>query len=872
MSGRNLRYVMAARVAGILLFGLALLWGLGPHSVLGQSDVGTLHVTIRDRASGQVVPAMICITSLADHTWRVPPDGLEPAPYVINQEFIAGRWKSIEFIAGDKKPWFPGDPGPPVLMNFYAKKPNARVPRYYGGPSIPFWKEPAAYFVSKPFSITLPPGKWRLAVMRGYEYLPVYEDFTIAAGQNLDRDIQLVRWVNMAKEGWYSADPHVHSWRIAPSQDEYIMTWERAMDLHMLCVLDYCVQGGCGGAVQSHYGEASRYHQGDRWLASGVEDPREDIQEQGHVQQMDIQKPIHNPKKYQLYSYTFDKVHAEGGLIGYDHLAWSLKWFRRNNPDLHPGWDKYINTIRHKVDFFVILEQNNLGLVDYYDYLDLGVKLTAVACSDYPEHPVGEAVTYAYTGPDGTFTPDAWYAAVKRGRTFVTNGPMLTLTVNKAMPGDELPVGKSATLHVHAEAWAPESIGAPKVLEIVAEGRVIRSVESRGPHQEKLVADFDLPAGESQWIAARTTAFNGAVAHTTPVYVIVNGQSFIDRAHVHELVAKQLEGLDWIEQKRLDDASFTTDWGPGVVSAVRRDAEKARARFLSLEAAPERPAITGIANIAIRVSNLDAARNYYGHVLGYDEFSVKPDQDSGLPEVIYYKVNDHQYIEISPGLKEGEENRLIHIGFETSNAQRLRDYLASHGVEEVPPSVTKDLCGNLSFTVKDPDGHEVEFVQYLPDSIQGRNFGNFMPDTRLSDHILHVGFHVTDRAKEDRFYEGILGFRLLWQGGPEGNPAAWISYLVPDGSDWLEYMTTPNPNRRQLGGMNHFCLEVKDIQKPYEAAIVRGYTPPHEPEVARDGRWLANFFDPDGTRTELMIRKPVEKPCCTELHDPFISR
>lgn len=54
--------------------------------------------------------------------------------------------------------------------------------------------------------------------------------------------------------------------------------------------------------------------------------------------------------------------------------------------------------------------------------------------------------------------------------------------------------------------------------------------------------------------------------------------------------------------------------------------------------------------------------------------------------------------------------------------------------------MTTDICGNLSFTVKDPDGHAVQFVQYLPDSIQSRSSGNSMPNSRRSDHILHVGF------------------------------------------------------------------------------------------------------------------------------------
>lgn len=337
--------------------------------------------------------------------------------------------------------------------------------------------------------------------------------------------------------------------------------------------------------------------------------------------------------------------------------------------------------IRGKVDFFSILQNNNLGLQDYYDFLNLGVKVTATASTDYPTPVVGEKITYAYTGAGESFSPDPWYAAVKRGRTFVTNGPMLTLTVGEAMPGDEVRVGKDAKLHVQAEARAPESIGAPKVLEIVSHGRVIRKVESPGPKQDKLLVDFDWPADESQWITARTTAFNGAVAHTTPVYVIVDNKSFLDHANVQQLVAKQLKELDWIEQKRLNNPQFTRSWGPCLVSAVWNDVEDARGRYVSLAAAPDRPLITGIANIAFKVSNVEAARDSYEHILGYEQFSVTAGRAEGSPEVMYFKVNDRQYIEISPGFKDEKEDRLIHIGFETADAARLRDYLASRGVE-----------------------------------------------------------------------------------------------------------------------------------------------------------------------------------------------
>src|SRR5207302_10602823 len=92
----------------------------------------------------------------------------------------------------------------------------------------------------------------------------------------------------------------------------------------------------------------------------------------------------------------------------------------------------------------------------------------------------------------------------------------------------------------------------------------------------------------------------------------------------------------------------------------------------------ERARIAGIANIAIKVDNLDEARKFYSGVVGMDEaFSTK---DAGVDgSLACFKVNDRQYVEVSPTLK-GDEDRLIRIGFETDNARKLRDYLAGKGV------------------------------------------------------------------------------------------------------------------------------------------------------------------------------------------------
>jgi hypothetical protein len=573
-----------------------MMLALAVSPAFAQTDVGTLRVAIRDAQSGENVPAMICITLLADNTWRKPPDGREPAGYVTNGNMIEGRLMGPEYVAGTETPWFPGDPGPAVLMTGdfpedpldatrpYTKQKRKRNLWYYGKPAVPFWKDPAAYFVSKPFAITLPPGKWRLSVMRGIEYLPVFDEFTVAAGEQLQRDVQLVRWVDMPGQGWYSGDAHVHSPRVAPSQDEYIITWAKSMDVHMTCVLSYADRRAEFGAVQASYGRQSRYQQGDYWLESGHEDPREPINEQGHVTQLNIHKIVRDVSRYQLYDYVFDGVHEQGGLVGYTHLSWSPEFFRRKNPSLIPGWDASINVIRGKIDFIDILEAAHLGVEDYYDFLNMGVKLTAMSSTDNPAAVVGEERTFAYTGP-GRFTVDSWYAAIKQGHTVVSNGPMLMLTVNDAMPGDEVRVGKNAMLHIRVETWAPELIGTPQVLEVVSHGRIIRSVESPDPKKEKLALNFEVPADQSQWLAARTTASNGAVAHTSPVYVIVDGAGFADRSQLPELVAKRLKVLEFIES-RIHNPQFTKGYAPGVADELLKRVADARAKYLALEQTP----------------------------------------------------------------------------------------------------------------------------------------------------------------------------------------------------------------------------------------------------------------------------------------------
>jgi hypothetical protein len=523
-------------------------------------DTGTLRVELD-------APAMVCITSLADGKWRTPPDGRVVPPFTNTRQFY------------DPPPWKPGDIGPVRLTNGEYHNNETRSFIYEGGPALLYWQEVAAYFVPGGFSISLPPGKWRLAAMRGVEYLPVFEEFEIRAGETRVRKLALQRWVNMPKRGWYSGDDHVHHPRMRPEHDELLITWARAEDIHVMNILRMGDQRKTY-FEQAGYGKDHRYQKGDYALVSGQEDPRTDIGEQGHAIALNITAPVRDTSRYHLYDFMFDGMREQGAITGYAHKSWAPAFYRRLDPGKHATWDSTINVIRGKIDFFEILQFRRIGLDDYYDFLNMGQKLTASAGSDLPwGNTAGEARVYACTGSH--FSVDEWFRALKQGRTFVTNGPMLELTVNGALPGEEVNIKPGGSVRIRARAWAPPEIGSPKVLEVIAHGRVIRAAESKTPAKKELELDFSLRAEQGQWIAARVTSHNGALAHTSPIYVLTGGGDFRDHAELPELVDKRLRVLDYIEAK-LRDQKFTVTYAAGEVAALGERVRQARGLYQDL--------------------------------------------------------------------------------------------------------------------------------------------------------------------------------------------------------------------------------------------------------------------------------------------------
>jgi catechol 2,3-dioxygenase-like lactoylglutathione lyase family enzyme len=277
-------------------------------------------------------------------------------------------------------------------------------------------------------------------------------------------------------------------------------------------------------------------------------------------------------------------------------------------------------------------------------------------------------------------------------------------------------------------------------------------------------------------------------------------------------------------------------------------------------ASPQRPRITGVSHIALFVHDMERSRAFYKDFLGFDEPFFTTNQNGAL-HVVWIKINDRQSIELFPE-KEAGSDRLNHIAFETDDAQAMRDFLASSGVK-VPGKVGKGRIGNLNFNVTDPDGHTVEIVQYAADGWTAREKGKFMPDTRISARMTHVGVLVGDLEAALKFYRDILGGTETWRGGSNPDRLSWVNVKLPDTDDYVEFMLyaeLPAPDRR--GKQHHLCLVVPDVAKAKSLLETRapriGYTRPLETATGINRKRQLNLWDPDGTRVELMEPRTVD--------------
>ena len=451
---------------------------------LGQAEKALLHVTILNKETQEPTPVRVHVTKEDGSTAGLPPEAI-----------------SVMYGRNDR-------------------------PEGYG------YQPDSSCYVDGEFSLALEPGDYFLTLSKGVEYLDQVHPIQMKE-IGLKLVFTMERWIHMADSGWYSGDEHIHI-RRSPRENPHILKWIEAEDIHVGALLQ---MGDFRNIYfgQFAFGDEGVYSEQDRVLSPGQEEPR--THQVGHTISLMADEFVRYQNDYYYYDKLLDRIHELNGITGYAHQGESFHGYRGMTMDI----------LDNKVDFLEILqfcvEGGPLLVKHYYHFLDLGYKITATAGSDFPwcgigprfgvDGPdwnarIGNVRFYTYLGKE--FSYDLWKQELKAGHTFVSSGPMITFTVNGQIPGDAVELKEPSTLSIKAQGYGHQGQVPLSRLEIIAHGKVIASATpgDAGQSADHLSIQMDLPVDQGIWIAARCYAGPNQAAHTTPIYVTINGNGFLN--------------------------------------------------------------------------------------------------------------------------------------------------------------------------------------------------------------------------------------------------------------------------------------------------------------------------------------------------------
>jgi hypothetical protein len=156
----------------------------------------------------------------------------------------------------------------------------------------------------------------------------------------------------------------------------------------------------------------------------------------------------------------------------------------------------------------------------YYQFLNCGFRLPVSSGTDWWIYDHNRV----YAQVEGAFNYDSWLAALKAGRTFATNGPLVDFRVGGRGPGSLVNLDGVVEVRARAVSRIPFDR-----LELVRDGEVVAEQVSRNGVAK---IEYELAAERGGWVAARVISreksHGGArvFAHTGPVYYRVAGAPY----------------------------------------------------------------------------------------------------------------------------------------------------------------------------------------------------------------------------------------------------------------------------------------------------------------------------------------------------------
>jgi hypothetical protein len=408
--------------------------------------------------------------------------------------------------------------------------------------------------------IALPPGPVFATISKGPEYLPVEQEIQLTAGK-LALRFALQRWSDLRQSNWFSGDARAH-FLSAPAA----LLEGAAEDLTVVNVLARVTEvqerNPFDGTVTlrpsyanllEFSGQQPALERDGHMVVVNTFNSHFHLGSLGLLNCHRVVYPLRfgvdpgEPDDWTLADWC-DQCHRKHGLV-----VWAVTGGSQLEAmaDLILGKVDAVATVG-----FDWTHQPHACVSMWYDLLNCGFRVPCVGSSgkDSSEVALGSTRSYVRLQTGQPFKYGNWIEAVRAGRTFVTNGPLLQLAVNGQDPGAILEMADPEPVLVQAEARSQVAF---EHLEIIVNGAIAAEAGGSGnPCAARLDGPLQIPEGG--WLAARCWGktwvpgpFAGqhVYAHTSPIYVSTSGRPAPVDPQAHQrLLGHLTEGLSWVDR------------------------------------------------------------------------------------------------------------------------------------------------------------------------------------------------------------------------------------------------------------------------------------------------------------------------------------
>ena len=396
-------------------------------------------------------------------------------------------------------------------------------------------------------SVMLPAGDVTVLVSKGLEYAAESRTLTVAAPRTKAAPqpvtFTLRRIADLPAAGWYSGDLHVHMnygghYVVTPKE---LAFQARAEDVHVIEALIVNKEDRVPD-IAWFTGRPDAASTPGTLIVFGQEFH---TSYWGHTGLLGLTDHVLLPD-YAGYTGTaaasllpmnadvLTLAHAQGALGGYVHPFDELIDPADSASPLHH--ELPVDVALGLVDYMEILgfaDHRSTAAV-WYKLLNCGYRLPAGAGTDAMTNfaslrgPVGLNRVFVRSGP-GKLDHARFLAALKAGRSFATNGPLLEMTVNGREIGGDVALKSAAKLTVQARMRSTVAVDR---VELVVNGTVVDSLPLSADHKSA-AGTRTISVDKSSWVLLRAWSAHAQApvldmypyATTSPVYVTIAGRA-----------------------------------------------------------------------------------------------------------------------------------------------------------------------------------------------------------------------------------------------------------------------------------------------------------------------------------------------------------